>query len=107
MRKIISGVAAATAILGSSGTAAAEVRRAPSTPVFAGDVVGDTELSGARAGYAVGPRLTRNTFASMVDTQTRADFRDTASIGRTTMDIWWGSTGIELIANSVRGSTPQ
>lgn len=66
----------------------------------------DAELAQARGGYVGNPWLTKGIMVAIVDTQTRADFRESAAIGRATMDIWWGSTGAEMIAANVRTALP-
>lgn len=87
------------------GEACAETSATVQPAPFSESVVGDFELSTARAGYAL-PPLTIGRVAQLAEVQARGDFRDTAAIGRVTMDIWWGSTGAELIAANVRAATP-
>lgn len=89
-------------------TAGADVRAASAVAApFVGEMTArDAELAQARGGYVGNPRLTKGTMVAIIDTQTRADFRESAEIGRATMDIWWGSTGAEMIAANVRTALP-
>ena len=61
-------------------------------------------LAGVRGGQSPFASLTVGTFSRIVDDNGRADLRQSAGVGRTQMDVWWGSTGSELIAESVRNN---
>ena len=60
----------------------------------------DQQLAMIRGG--IGWSLTEGTLVQLSDTYSLAELRLSGSIGRTQMDVWWGSTGSQLIANSVR-----
>ena len=70
---------------------------------FAATALSEAELSDVRGGQAVGV-LTSGSALRLIDDQARADLRFTSSLGRIVMDVWWGSTGGELVAQSVRAS---
>ena len=70
---------------------------------FAATALSEAELSNVRGGQAVGV-LTSGSALRLIDDQARADLRFTGDLGRIVMDVWWGSTGGELVAQSVRAS---
>ena len=70
---------------------------------FAATALSDTALSDVSGGQAPG-MLTIGSALRLIDDQARADLRFTANLGRIEMDVWWGSTGGELVAQSVRAS---
>jgi len=65
--------------------------------------VSDVEL--ARSSGKAAFVLTVGNFIQLADGQTRQAFRVAGEIARTEMDVWWGTTGAELIASSVRAAS--
>ena len=75
-------------------------------PVFATSVVADEELAGMRGTAAPFGRLTAGAVQNVADDEARGAFHQMGQINRVTMDIWWGSTGADLIAANVRALAP-
>lgn len=85
-------VAAAIVIAAAAMPAAAEGPLAASP-------VGDATLSEIRGTFRPDPTsLSLRQVRTMEDAKARDDFRFFASIGATTMDVWWGGVGADLIA---------
>lgn len=82
----------------------ARAERLAQTPVFAIAPIADASLADERGGQAPFARLTRGGALRLADDQARADLRQTGGVARIQMDVWWGSTGSELIAQSVRAA---
>lgn len=74
------------------------------TPFFQTTAVDDAVLAEARGGQSPFASLTVGSTARLLDAQAQADLRQTGTIGRITMDVWWGTIGAELIATSVRAA---
>ena len=59
----------------------------------------DGELSEMRGGFVgVAPRFARSPMMSVLDSQSRQDFRGSAELVGTIMDNWWAQDGATLIA---------
>ena len=72
--------------------------------LFAVAPVSDETLSEMRGGQGLFSRLTVGGTARLLDDHARADLRLTGGVSRVEMDVWWGTTGSELIAQSVRAA---
>ena len=108
MRMIHAVCLTSAAMLALPHAAWAESRVAPlpttaTAALFAAAPLGEAELSSIRGGQAPG-RLTVGSALRRIDDQARADLRFTGDLGRIEMDVWWGSIGGELVAQSVRAS---
>ena len=86
------------------------------TPAYAEAVEGvfarerpvtDDVLSTARGGTALFATLSQGRVAMMADTNARGDFRFYGASAQYQMDIWWGTVGSELIAETVRANLPR
>ena len=86
----------ATMVAWPSGARAAETQ-----PVFAVAAVSDAALAEARGGQSPFRPLTAGAAYRLADADARSFFRGGAN-ARIQMDVWWGSTGAELVATSVR-----
>ena len=104
MRSVFILVAGSTAF----GAISASPVRAEVSPVFTHERPVSEELLGAtRGGSALFTFLSVGQVTLMTDTNARSDLRFFGASGQYQMDIWWSTTGSELIAQSVRGATPQ
>lgn len=76
-------------------------------PPFSEGVVPDEELalhSGTFAGVATS--LNSSTLNAVIDADVRAWFRATSDISGVEMDVWWTSTGTDMIAANMRSQEP-
>ena len=64
-------------------------------------------LGNTRGGTAMFALLSVGRLRLIADANTRSDLRFFGASGQYQMDIWWGTVGSELIAQTVRGATPQ
>lgn len=71
---------------------------------FAKTPLPDVALARVRGTSSPFAPLTSGDLLKLVDVQTHADLRQTGLVGRVQMDVWWGTIGSQLIANSVRAS---
>lgn len=99
MNRSIIAALLATAV---TSSAAAQASYITDGRAFAVAPLDEGGLAGVRGGASPFALLTVRTFSRIADDNGRADLRQTAGIGRVQMDVWWGSTGSELIAQSVR-----
>ena len=83
---------------------AAWAERLPEPAVFAATPMSDAMLADERGGQSPFARLTRGGALRLADDQARADLRQTGGVARIQMDVWWGTIGSELIAESVRAA---
>lgn len=91
----IAGPASARAVPEGVGTFASQI--AP---------LGDGELAAIRGGFGYdGAALTPAAVRTILDAQSRFDFRGTAAIGGVIMDNWWNDYGAQLIVTSL--TTPR
>lgn len=74
------------------------------TPLFQTTAVDEAVLAEARGGQSPFATLTVGSATRLLDAQAQADLRQTGTIGRITMDVWWSSIGAELIATSARAA---
>ena len=86
---------------------AAQLDQRATAPVFTTAPVDDAILANLRGGESPFARLTVGTATRIVDDQARADLRQTGSVSRVEMDVWWGSIGSEMIAQNVRAAGGQ
>ena len=80
----------------------ASAERMAEPAMFAAMPMSDAALAAERGGESPFARLTRAGAVRLADDQARADLRQTGGVGRIEMDVWWGTIGSELIAESVR-----
>lgn len=76
--------------------------RAAEQPLFAQGPVSDAVLADARGGQSPFASLTVGSTYRLLDADSRFQFRSVGTMARIEMDNWWGSTGSELVATSVR-----
>lgn len=69
--------------------------------------VSDELLGATRGGSALFASLSVGRVTSMADANARSDLRFLGSSGQYQMDIWWGTVGSELIAQTVRDAISQ
>ena len=97
MRRLLSLVALApVAMLVSAHPAVA------GEPVFANAPITDNtlaDINGAGSWY-----LSRANLAGLSDSESSRYLQWSGKVARTQMDVWWGTTGSELIAQSVRSA---
>ena len=86
--------------------AIAHAEAPPATPAFAADAVPDAVLAEQRGGQSPFAILTVRNAARMLEAQSFSDWRQSGTIARVTMDVWWAQTGGELIAANVRATLP-
>ncbi|RYF12366.1 MAG: hypothetical protein EOO77_17545 [Oxalobacteraceae bacterium] len=91
------------------GAAAASQVRAEASPnVFTHErPVSEELLDATRGGTSLFASLSIGRLRSMTEANARSDLRFLGASGQYQMDIWWGTVGSELIAQSVRGAPPQ
>jgi len=82
---------------------AVRAERLASPAPFATLAEPDAVLAAISGGSAM---LTRGKLTVLADRQSRDDFLATSGIARIEMDVWWGTTGAELIAQNVRATLP-
>ena len=72
---------------------------------FAEVAVADLELADQRGGFGgTSFGLTAGTFKRLVDVEARDASRMMGAVSRISMDVWWSTTGAEMIATNVRAA---
>lgn len=83
--------------------AAAHAQAAPAGLESFGAALSDSELATEIGGYSPFRfGLTVRSLSDITDMQTRDAAQTTGSIARITMDVWWASTGADLISANLR-----
>lgn len=75
-------------------------------PLFGGAMIADTALAAIRGSADYSAGLTRRQARAAADLHASFDTRTLGSVARIEMDVWWGSAGSQLVANSVRSALP-
>ena len=74
--------------------------------LFAGAAIDDAELADIRGGQTPFAPLTRRAAVTMQEAQFASDARQTAGVAGVTFDVWFASTGADLIAANLRAPAP-